>query len=570
MPTVTNAPTPPVTPADGDLWFNTTTGREYVWYIGPSSSTWVQTQPSAVAVVPAIPEVVPPPPIPVVGPNDVTRTPNLTISAVAPGGALVGDLWWSTIDGQQYTYFYDGNSYQWVLSNYGSGKQGPEGQPGPVGPVGPQGDQGIQGDQGDVGPVGPTGATGAQGPIGATGSQGPQGDVGPQGPVGNTGAQGPQGVQGPQGSVGPQGPQGVPGVVQAINAGTGIVVTGGTGANPAVALDTSYTDGRYAPKASPTFSGTVTISTGGALQMGAGTPINASGAGIVGNGYGLDQNAIGDIVARAAGRIGFVPAVNIGVAPDTYIARSAAGVLAVRGASGVDGALTMLTQPLGTNNTTGASTAFVAAALAAGASISVGTTPPASPAANQLWWFSDGSTGGGVLYIYYNDGNSSQWVPVSPQATSVMPQVAQGVLADPYTMPAGAWNDITSLTVTLTPRSASSRFKLEASLGRVGLPASTMAGFRFTRNGAAIAVGNPVGTRPPATFAAWINSSSADNAGQHGFVYLDAPATASPVTYTVQGYAQSATAYINRSVNDTDAQIYGLHGLSTLIVTEVF
>jgi hypothetical protein len=223
MPTVTNAPTPPATPADGDLWFNTTTGREYVWYIGPSNSTWVQTQPSAVAVVPVVPEIVPPPPVPVVGPNDVTRTPNLTISAVAPGGALAGDLWWSTIDGQQYTYFYDGNTYQWVLSNYGSGKQGPQGQPGPDGPVGPPGPQGDQGVPGPVGPDGPTGATGAQGPQGDTGAQGPQGDVGPvgpqgpkgdqgiqgvQGPIGNTGATGSQGPKGDQGNVGPAGPQG--------------------------------------------------------------------------------------------------------------------------------------------------------------------------------------------------------------------------------------------------------------------------------------------------------------------------------------------------------------------------
>jgi len=43
-----------------------------------------------------------------------------------------------------------------------------------------------------------------------------------------------------------------------------------------------------------------------------------------------------------------------------------------------------------------------------GASISVSDTPPGSPTANMLWWESDT----GALYLYYNDGTSSQWVGV--------------------------------------------------------------------------------------------------------------------------------------------------------------
>src|SRR5262245_10246411 len=47
---------------------------------------------------------------------------------------------------------------------------------------------------------------------------------------------------------------------------------------------------------------------------------------------------------------------------------------------------------------------------AVGGGVSVGDTPPALPQANTLWWKSDT----GILYIYYNDGTSSQWVPASP------------------------------------------------------------------------------------------------------------------------------------------------------------
>src|SRR5262245_58837783 len=108
-PTVTNAPIPPTSPADGDLWFNTITGRTYVWYISPITSVgqWVQTQPSAAAVVPDVSRLVPPPPAPGPSPFDVTRTPMITLAAVPPPGPTPGDLWWDTISGREFVFYAD-------------------------------------------------------------------------------------------------------------------------------------------------------------------------------------------------------------------------------------------------------------------------------------------------------------------------------------------------------------------------------------------------------------------------------------------------------------------------------
>jgi hypothetical protein len=47
--------------------------------------------------------------------------------------------------------------------------------------------------------------------------------------------------------------------------------------------------------------------------------------------------------------------------------------------------------------------------------IYVQDTAPVSPAAGSLWWESDS----GTLHVYYNDGNSSQWVAIAPGAGAV-------------------------------------------------------------------------------------------------------------------------------------------------------
>jgi len=50
-------------------------------------------------------------------------------------------------------------------------------------------------------------------------------------------------------------------------------------------------------------------------------------------------------------------------------------------------------------------------AVSGGASVHVGPTAPPSPAVGDLWWRNDPD---GSLFVYYQDPNSSQWVPATP------------------------------------------------------------------------------------------------------------------------------------------------------------
>lgn len=78
------------------------------------------------------------------------------------------------------------------------------------------------------------------GPRGIQGAQGIQGIQGPTGPQGLQGPQGEQGIQGIQGEVGPQGPQGeqgIPGYVQDVIGGSGILSTDDGTGNYTIDLD---------------------------------------------------------------------------------------------------------------------------------------------------------------------------------------------------------------------------------------------------------------------------------------------------------------------------------------------
>ena len=64
----------------------------------------------------------------------------------------------------------------------------------------------------------------------------------------------------------------------------------------------------------------------------------------------------------------------------------------------------------------------------------ISDTPPPSPANGALWYESDS----GVLYIWYNDGNSSQWVQVGGVMQPPPPRMVQTILtvSGTYTKPA--------------------------------------------------------------------------------------------------------------------------------------
>jgi hypothetical protein len=128
-----------------------------------------------------------------------------------------------------------------------------EGPPGPSGPTGPQGPMGIPGGAGPAGPAGPTGPTG---PAGGGGSGG--GATGPTGPTGATGPAGSTGPTGPQGPTGSGGGGGTPSDTLPLMDGAAA-----PGTSPAFSRGDHVhpTDTSLAPLASPGLTGVPTAPT---------------------------------------------------------------------------------------------------------------------------------------------------------------------------------------------------------------------------------------------------------------------------------------------------------------------
>ena len=147
-------------------------------------------------------------------------------------------------------------------------------------------------------------------------------------------------------------------------------------------------------------------------------------------------------------------------------------------------------------------------------------------------------------------------------------QVQSTTKVDTFTMASATFADITGLTVTITPTSASNNIVIVASVVSSQDVGVNNAFIRFVRGATAIGIGTAVGSRQ--------GVGAAVNAAVNTFPlsvplsFLDSPATTSATTYAVQicRNAASGTVFVNRSSVDTDGTQFGRYS-STITVFEV-
>ena len=147
-------------------------------------------------------------------------------------------------------------------------------------------------------------------------------------------------------------------------------------------------------------------------------------------------------------------------------------------------------------------------------------------------------------------------------------QVVSVTKTDSFTTSSSSFVDITGLSATITPSSASSKI-LVSSFGVIGnTDINGVVNVRYTRNGSAVFVGDAAGSRTQAAWGERIQGENFQtNAGSP--MFLDSPATTSAVTYKVQlNQTNGGTSTWGRNGPDSNA-VAGSRFSSSLTLIEV-
>jgi len=148
-------------------------------------------------------------------------------------------------------------------------------------------------------------------------------------------------------------------------------------------------------------------------------------------------------------------------------------------------------------------------------------------------------------------------------------QVVQTVKTDKFTTISSSAIDITGLSVTITPTSASNRILIVTNI-TYGGESNLYGALYVLRNSTNVIVGTyPTGNQIAATFGVGAPSDSY-KIGSASHIYLDSPNTTSAITYKVQ--AASTYNSLRLTINapfQTDNNSYIIGGTSTITVMEI-
>jgi len=156
----------------------------------------------------------------------------------------------------------------------------------------------------------------------------------------------------------------------------------------------------------------------------------------------------------------------------------------------------------------------------------------------------------------------------SPKAGNVL-QVVSTTKTDTFTTTSGSYVDVTGLSVSITPTSASSKILVLFQINGSQEVGSGRASLKLLRGSTVINAGDVAGSRTPALGGFSSIDQSLPSTPVSGN-FLDSPATTSSTTYKIQVAmnAGSGTAYINRTMQDAD-NANQIRMASTITVMEI-
>jgi hypothetical protein len=163
------------------------------------------------------------------------------------------------------------------------------------------------------------------------------------------------------------------------------------------------------------------------------------------------------------------------------------------------------------------------------------------------------------------NGNGTITPTSAIQPTGSILQVVQTLKNDTFTTTSTSFTDITGLSVSITPASASNKILVSFSVDHSNTNNQSCRVSVFT--GSTNLLGSDVSNRLRGLQCyTWgdINTSE-----QANFEILHSPSTTSAITYQVKMAVQGDTGCINRSGSDSDNTAYGYRSASSITAMEV-
>jgi len=146
-------------------------------------------------------------------------------------------------------------------------------------------------------------------------------------------------------------------------------------------------------------------------------------------------------------------------------------------------------------------------------------------------------------------------------------QVVSTTKSDTFSSSSTSLTDITGMSVSITPSSATSKVYVEFTLSVAAVQGSVSAVALLLRDSTPIARGDAAGSRTRVTTPTTREYDTAGMASAVG-LFLDSPATTSAITYKLQGRGTGGTWYVNTYGSDTDS-VDAFRMISTITVWEI-
>ena len=175
------------------------------------------------------------------------------------------------------------------------------------------------------------------------------------------------------------------------------------------------------------------------------------------------------------------------------------------------------------------------------------------------------STSGNIL-----TSNGTTWVSSKLPAGSTL-QVVQTFFTTSFTTSSNSMTDLTGMSLSITPKSATSKILLITSMSTSKSTSGSGIAFQWVRNGTAVGIGTLGTTAPNYSFG--YTQAGSNTINNVNFSYLDAPATASAITYKLQVRVESAGGTFalnnNPSYLNVGTDVYHAGYTSTITAIEV-